>query len=56
MILHSDGITGRWDLPAYPGLVAQHPSLLAGVLLRDHRRARDDASVVAMRPASEGRA
>jgi anti-sigma regulatory factor (Ser/Thr protein kinase) len=51
VILHSDGITGRWDLAAYPGLVSQHPSLIAGVLLRDHRRPRDDASVVAMRPA-----
>lgn len=50
VILHSDGITGRWDLAAYPGLASQHPSLIAGVLLRDHRRARDDASVVAMRP------
>jgi anti-sigma regulatory factor (Ser/Thr protein kinase) len=50
VIMHSDGITSRWDLAAYPGLVTQHPSLIAGVLLRDHRRARDDASVVAMRP------
>ena len=49
VILHSDGLTSRWDLAAYPGLAAQHPSLVAGVLLRDHRRGRDDASVVAMR-------
>jgi anti-sigma regulatory factor (Ser/Thr protein kinase) len=51
VILHSDGLTSRWDLAAYPGLAVQHPSLVAGVLLRDHRRARDDASVVAMRAA-----
>ena len=49
VILHSDGLTSRWDLATYPGLTAQHPSLVAGVLLRDHRRGRDDASVVAMR-------
>ena len=49
VILHSDGLTSRWDFAAYPGLAAQHPSLVAGVLLRDHRRGRDDASVVAMR-------
>jgi anti-sigma regulatory factor (Ser/Thr protein kinase) len=55
VILHSDGITSRWDLAAYPGLASQHPSLIAGVLLRDHRRARDDASVIAMRPVSERR-
>ncbi len=51
VILHSDGLTSRWDLASYPGLAMQHPSLIAGVLLRDHRRGRDDASVAAMRPA-----
>jgi anti-sigma regulatory factor (Ser/Thr protein kinase) len=49
VILHSDGLTTRWSHSAYPGLAGQHPSLIAGVLLRDHRRGRDDASVVAMR-------
>jgi len=50
VILHSDGLTSRWDLGAYPGLGLQHPTLVAGVLLRDHRRARDDASVTVARP------
>ena len=49
VILHSDGLTPKWDITAYPGLATQHPSLIAGVLLRDWRRGRDDASVVAMR-------
>jgi anti-sigma regulatory factor (Ser/Thr protein kinase) len=49
IILHSDGLTNRWDLDAYPGLAQQHPSLVAGVLLRDHRRPRDDASVTVVR-------
>jgi len=49
LILHSDGLAPRWDLAAYPGLTRQHPSLIAGVLLRDFRRGRDDASVVVMR-------
>lgn len=49
VIMHSDGLTPRWDLSTYPGLVMQHPALVAGVLLRDFRRGRDDASVVAMR-------
>jgi anti-sigma regulatory factor (Ser/Thr protein kinase) len=52
VILHSDGVTTRWDLANYPGLATQHPSLISGVLLRDHRRGRDDASVVAMRAAT----
>ena len=50
LILHSDGLTSRWDLAAYPGLANQHPSLVAGVLLRDFRRGHDDASVAALRP------
>jgi len=49
VILHSDGLTSRWNLAAYPGLAGEHPSLVAGVLLRDHRRGRDDAAVVVMR-------
>jgi len=51
VVLHSDGLTTKWELGAYPGLAAQHPSLIAGVLFRDHRRGRDDATIVAMRSA-----
>jgi anti-sigma regulatory factor (Ser/Thr protein kinase) len=52
LIMHSDGIGTRWDLATYPGLATLHPSLIAGVLLRDHRRARDDATVVTLRGAA----
>jgi anti-sigma regulatory factor (Ser/Thr protein kinase) len=52
LILHTDGISGRWDLESYPGLITRHPSLIAGVLYRDFRRARDDASVVVLREPS----
>jgi anti-sigma regulatory factor (Ser/Thr protein kinase) len=52
VILHSDGLTSRWGLDSYPGLASEHPSLVAGVLLRDHRRGRDDAAVVAIRALS----
>ena len=49
VILHSDGLSAKWELVGYPGLAASHPSLIAGVLFRDHRRGPDDATVVAMR-------
>jgi anti-sigma regulatory factor (Ser/Thr protein kinase) len=49
VILHSDGLTARWDLSEYPGLASAHPSLIAGILYRDFRRGRDDASIVAVR-------
>jgi hypothetical protein len=51
VMLHSDGLSNRWDLNEYPGLGMAHPSLIAGVLFRDFRRGKDDASVVCMRAA-----
>jgi hypothetical protein len=45
----SDGLGTRWRLDAYPGLTARHPSLIAGILYRDHGRPRDDVTVVVSR-------
>jgi anti-sigma regulatory factor (Ser/Thr protein kinase) len=53
LILHSDGLSRRWGLNDYPGLLPRHPSLIAGVLYRDFARGTDDVTVVvARRPAS----
>jgi hypothetical protein len=52
LVLHTDGISGRWDLEDYPGLITRHPSIIAAVLYRDFRRVRDDASVVVLREPS----
>lgn len=49
LILHSDGISNKWDMEDYPGLAARHPSVIAGVIYRDFRRERDDACIVVMR-------
>lgn len=49
LVLHSDGIGTRWDLSAYPGLASAHPALGAGIIYRDYRRDRDDATVVTVR-------
>ena len=51
LVLHSDGISRRWDLRPAAGLLARHPALIAGVLYRDHKRERDDATVVVARDA-----
>jgi anti-sigma regulatory factor (Ser/Thr protein kinase) len=51
LVLHSDGVSSRWSLSAYPGLASRRPDVIAGVLLRDHRRGRDDATVVVVRHA-----
>ena len=49
LILHSDGLSARWDLNQDPALRGLAPGLLAGLLYRDHRRRRDDATVVVAR-------
>jgi anti-sigma regulatory factor (Ser/Thr protein kinase) len=46
LVMHSDGLGTRWQLDAYPGLQAQHPSIIAAVLYRDHARGSDDVSVL----------
>ena len=54
VILHSDGIGTQWDLAQYPGLTLCHPAIIAAVLLRDHARLRDDASVLVLRHTVAG--
>ena len=49
LIMHSDGVSGRWDLTSYPGLVNKDPALVAGVIYRDYNRTRDDATVLVAR-------
>jgi anti-sigma regulatory factor (Ser/Thr protein kinase) len=46
LIMHSDGLSGRWDLDDHPGLRQRHPAVIAAVLYREHGRVRDDATVV----------
>lgn len=49
LVMHTDGIGNHWELATYAGLRLKHPTLIAGVLFRDHRRERDDASVVVVK-------
>lgn len=51
LVLYTDGLTSHVSLQAYPGLLARHPSVVAGVLFRDFFRGRDDATVVVVREA-----
>lgn len=52
LVMHSDGLQSRWDLSRYPGLLGRQPALIAGVLLRDFRRERDDSSVLVLKGAA----
>ena len=49
LIMHSDGLTTRWNLDDYPALMSRDPAVIAGVLWNDHRRQNDDATVVGVR-------
>lgn len=49
VLVHTDGLGTHWKLARYPGLHRKHPSLVAGILYRDHWRQRDDVTVVVAR-------
>ncbi len=53
LIMNSDGLTSRWDLEAYPGIISKHPSIIAASLYRDFNRERDDATVLVARNSEQ---
>lgn len=48
LIMHSDGISGRWQPEQFTDLRGRHPALVAGCLYRDLTRGFDDVVVVAV--------
>ncbi|GDY28666.1 SpoIIE family protein phosphatase [Gandjariella thermophila] len=46
LVLHTDGLTDRWSLRAWPELVGRHVGAVAGWLLWQGYRKRDDACVL----------
>ena len=50
IILHSDGISGRWDASALPGLTARDPLVIAATLFAQAGSRRDDAGVLVIKP------
>ena len=53
VVLHSDGLTDKWNLAHYPGLRRHDVAVVAATLLRDAGIRHDDASVLVAR-ATEG--
>ncbi|MDZ7370507.1 MAG: SpoIIE family protein phosphatase, partial [candidate division KSB1 bacterium] len=49
LVVHTDGLSTRWDLKDYPGLANHRAALIAGVLFRDFYRQRDDGTVVVIK-------
>jgi hypothetical protein len=54
LVMHSDGLSSSWRLDHHPGLLSRDPALIAGVLMRDFSRGRDDATVVVLKDLEPG--
>ena len=50
IILHSDGISSRWEPAALPGLNARDPLVIAAALLAQAGSRRDDAGILVLKP------
>lgn len=46
LILHSDGLSRRWNPQMLPGILHHSPAVIAGQLLRAVGKSHDDASAV----------
>jgi anti-sigma regulatory factor (Ser/Thr protein kinase) len=46
VVLSTDGLSTRWNMAKYPGLLHRRPELIASVLFRDFARDTDDATVL----------
>lgn len=55
LVMHSDGITSRWDLAKYPQIQKHDPAVIAACLYRDYNRGTDDVTiVVSKQPDADG--
>jgi hypothetical protein len=50
IVLHSDGISARWEAAALPGLTARDPLIVAAVVLAEAGTRRDDAGILVLKP------
>lgn len=48
VVLHTDGLTEKWDLAGLPGVLSQGPVVLAAALMREAGKHRDDAGVLVL--------
>ena len=53
MVLHSDGLTEKWDTADYPGILEHSPLVLAATLMREAGVRRDDRSVLVTKATVE---
>lgn len=46
LVMHSDGLSGRWDLQKYPGIHQHHGTTICAVLYKDFDRNNDDSTIL----------
>jgi anti-sigma regulatory factor (Ser/Thr protein kinase) len=49
LVVYTDGIEGRWRTDALMPVLGRDPTLAAALVMRDHCRGRDDATVAVLR-------
>ena len=52
LVLHSDGLTEKWNLDQFPDVLGKGPTVLAAAVLREAAVHRDDAGILALTMAS----
>jgi anti-sigma regulatory factor (Ser/Thr protein kinase) len=50
VILHSDGISSRWNAAMLPGLASRDPLVIAAAVLAEAGTHRDDAGILVLKP------
>jgi anti-sigma regulatory factor (Ser/Thr protein kinase) len=50
VIMHSDGLSSRWDISSLPGLAGRDPLIASAALLAEAGRHRDDAGILVVKP------
>lgn len=53
VVMHSDGLSEKWDTADYPGILEHSPLVLAATLMREAGVRRDDASVLVTKATVE---
>ncbi|MFT3680444.1 MAG: ATP-binding protein [Ferruginibacter sp.] len=48
LIIHSDGLSTRWDLQKYPSITKHDCSIIVAALYKDHNRGNDDVTILAI--------
>jgi anti-sigma regulatory factor (Ser/Thr protein kinase) len=46
IIMHSDGLTARWDIQKYPAILQHHSMLICAALYKDCNRGNDDSTIL----------